>query len=128
MVNQEHTPIPSTLLAAMASHSGWIMYNNIFIYTHSAFIQCAEEGTSSTEIKALQGEIHLDTPLGIVPPLELLHLRGHFLEFLNRLLVALNTHRDPPQHWEWGDKEPTQPSGHSWTSAPSLSTEMWGEW
>lgn len=76
------------LLAAMASHSGWIMYNNTFIYTHSAFIRCAGEGSGSIEIKSSQGEIHLDIPLGIVPLLELLHLRGHFLEFLNWLLVA----------------------------------------
>lgn len=77
------TPIPSTLLAVMASHSGWIMYNNTFIYTHTASFRCAGEGSSSTEIKSSQGEIHLDIPLGILPLLELLHLCGHFLEFLN---------------------------------------------
>lgn len=88
MVIQEHSPILSTLLAEMASHSGWIMYNNPFIYTHSAFIRCAGEGTSSMEIKASQGEIHLDIPLGIVSPLEFLHLHGHFLKFLNQLLMA----------------------------------------
>lgn len=85
MVIQEHTLILSMLLA---SHSGWIMYNNTFIYTHRAFICCAGEGSSSMEIKASREEIHLDIPLGIVPLLELLHLRGHFLEFLNWLLVA----------------------------------------
>lgn len=120
IVIQEHTPV----LAVMASHSGWIMDNNTFIYTHSAFIRCAGEGSSSMEIKASLGEIHLDIPLGIVPPLELLHFRGHFLEFLNQLLVARSTHRAG----HGGDKEPTQPGGHSWTSAPSLCTEMRGGW
>lgn len=43
---------------------------------------CAGGGSSSTERKASRGEIHLDIPLGIVPLLELLRSRGHFLEFL----------------------------------------------
>lgn len=128
IVIREHIPMPSVLLAAMASHSGWIMCNNTFIYTHGAFVRCAGEGSSSIEIKASRGEIHLDIPLGIVPLLELLHLRGHFLEFLNWLLVARNTHRAPPQHREWGDKEPTQPGEHSWTTTPALRTEMRGGW
>lgn len=128
MVIQEHTLVPSTLLAAMASHRGWMMSDNTLIYTHGAFIQCAGDGGSSIEIKASRGEIHLDIPLGIVPLLELLHLRGHFLEFLNWLLVTQNTPGAPPQHREWGDKEPTQPGGHSWTTAPSLCTEMRGGW
>lgn len=104
------------------------MYNNTFIYTHSAFVRCAGEGSSSIEIKASRGEIHLDIPLGIVPLLELLHLHGHFLDFLNWLLVARKTHRAPPQHWEWGDKEPTQPGGHCWTTTTTPCTEIQGGW